>query len=60
MKQNGIGDDGFRYICQATYLSNLTKLIVDDNKLSAVAAKYQLESKFIGKLRYLSVGKNEL
>jgi len=31
MSQNNIGDEGFKHIANASYLSNLHKLYVNDN-----------------------------
>jgi Leucine-rich repeat (LRR) protein len=60
LSQNSIGDEGFMNITTASYLSNLNKLYVNDNGLTHLSAKYLIESKFIGKLRLLSIGKNFL
>jgi hypothetical protein len=39
-------------------MSNLNKLVVDENSLTFLAAKYLKESNFLGKLRRLSFDRN--
>lgn len=34
ISSNAIGDDGFKHIANASYLSNLNKLYVNDNGLT--------------------------
>ena len=53
-------DDGFRFLTTASYLSNLHKLLVNDCGLTEKAALFLKESRFLGKLRVLSIGKNQL
>lgn len=58
LSQNQIGDDGFKHLTNASFLSNLHKLYANDAGLTYLAAKYLKESRFLGKLRVLSLGKN--
>jgi hypothetical protein len=60
LSSNKICDEGFKHLTLASYLSNLYKLYVNDAELTHLAAKYLKESKFLGKLRVLSIGKNKL
>lgn len=60
LSSNQILDEGFKFLANASYLSNLNKLFVNDCGLTSASAKYLKESKFIGRLRVLHVGKNQL
>lgn len=60
LSQNLITDEGFRHLTIASYLSNLYKLYVNDAGLTEKSALYLKESRFLGKLRVLSLGKNQL
>lgn len=55
-----IGDEGFKHLTVASFLSNLNKLHVNDNGLTHLSALYLAESSFLTKLRYLYIGKNKL
>ena len=60
LSDNKILDEGFKAIANASYLSNLYKLYVNDCGLTFLSAMYLCESRFLGKLRVLSIGKNQL
>lgn len=51
LSQNLIGDEGFKSVASASYLSNLDKLFLNDNLLTSVSAKYLKDSPYFGKLR---------
>jgi Ran GTPase-activating protein (RanGAP) involved in mRNA processing and transport len=58
LSENAILDEGFKQLTIASYLSNLNKLFVNDAGLTSLGAKYLKESRFLGRLRVLSIGKN--
>ena len=60
LSSNYIEDEGFQQLTINSYLSNLHKLYVNNCKLTEKSALYLRDSKFLGKLRLLSIGKNHL
>jgi hypothetical protein len=47
LSKNDIGDEGMNSLCNSPNLMNLSKLYIDENKLSLVGAEYFAKSEFL-------------
>lgn len=60
MSRNDIGDNGIQHLAEASYMSNLRQLLLDDSKIGPQGAQYLSISKYITQLRCLSLKNNKL